>query len=47
MKKTELQKEGYDVIRTKPDNVYFWTNGKYTPLMEDMYKTIVAGEMNL
>jgi len=43
MKKVELQKEGFDVTRIK-DKLYFNSSGKYVPLDEALYNSIISGK---
>ena len=43
MKKVDLQKEGFNVTAIK-DKMYFYSNGKYVPLDETLYNSIISGK---
>lgn len=49
MKKTELQKEGFNPDKVKNDQLYYLDAkmGKYVPLYSDTYHRICNGEIRL
>lgn len=48
LKKTDLQKQGYDLSKCNGDPVYYWNaaNKAYEPLTEQMQKDIDTGAYN-
>ncbi|PAV84489.1 hypothetical protein WR25_18296 [Diploscapter pachys] len=48
LKKTDLQKQGYDLSKCNGDSVYYWNtaNKAYEPLTEQMQKDIDTGAYN-
>lgn len=49
MKKTDLQKEGFNPDNVKNDQLYYLDvkTGKYVPLYSDAYQKIFSGEIRL
>ncbi len=49
MKKTEFQKDGFDIVTTNTEKVYFWSSdaGKYIPMTNDLLKSIISGTIKL
>lgn len=49
MKKTDLQKEGFDPAQVKNDKLYYLDGklGRYLPLGPDEYEKIVKGEIRI
>lgn len=49
MKKTDLQKEGFDLKLVKNDKLYYLDlkKGKYIPLGQEEYDKIISGQIRL
>lgn len=46
MKKLDLQKEGFNVTKIS-DDIYFYQNGKYVLMDNELYSKIISGQYRI